>query len=225
MSNELVAVDVKGVDFSIGKRKILKGLQFQIKKGSVFAVVGHNGAGKTTFFHILLGIKFQDQGSVDIFGQSNSDWRARSKIGYVLERPYLNLDQELGGFLKYHAKLSGIPYAHADLAHAAEQVGLQGHLEQSLSTFSKGMLQKALLAQASLGDPKMLVLDEPMSGLDPVSREIEKAQIQKWRDMGKTIIFSSHVMEDVEQLADDVMILEAGEMKFCGSVKEWRASR
>ncbi len=225
MSNVVVAVEVKGLDFTLGKRKILKGLQFQIRKGSVFAVVGHNGAGKTTFFHILLGIKFQDQGSVDIFGQSNSDWRARSKIGYVLERPYLNLDQELGQLLKYHAKLSGIPYTNADLAHAAEQVGLLGHLDQNLSTFSKGMLQKALLAQASLGDPEMLVLDEPMSGLDPVSREIEKVQIQKWRDMGKTIIFSSHVMEDVEQLADDVLILEAGEMKFCGPVQEWRASR
>ncbi len=221
--NEPVAIEVVGLEFVIGKKRILKGLDFSIPRGKVFAVLGHNGAGKTTFFHILLGLKYQTAGEVRILGKSNEDWRARAAVGYVVERPYLNLDHEFGSLLTYHARLAGVPRDRTTFEQIAGEVGLSGHLDDSLSTFSKGMLQKAVLAQAALGNPEIKVLDEPMSGLDPESREAVKAQIQKWSEAGKTIIFSSHVMEDVEQLADEVLILEDGEIRFRGTVSEWRA--
>jgi ABC-2 type transport system ATP-binding protein len=217
------AIMVKGLEFSIGKKRILKGLDFSVPRGKVFAVVGHNGAGKTTFFHILLGLKYQTAGEIQILGRSNEDWRSRTGIGYVVERPYLNLDHEFVSFLRFHARLAGVPRQREVFEKVAEEVGLAGHLDEGLSTFSKGMLQKAVLAQAALGDPEIKVLDEPMSGLDPESREVVKRQIQKWREAGKTIVFSSHVMEDVELLADEVLILEDGEVRFRGTVDEWRA--
>jgi ABC-type multidrug transport system ATPase subunit len=213
------------LDFGLGSKHILKDLSFEIKKGSTFAIVGHNGAGKTTLFHILLGIKFQTKGDLTIFGMPSDSWRARKSIGYVLERPYLNLEHSLKSFLSFHARILGLTDVSGAVLAAASSVGLQDHLEQALSTFSKGMLQKSLLAQAALGGPNILVLDEPMSGLDPASREAEKAQIQKWRGEGKTVIFSSHVMEDVEQLADHVLILSQGVITFFGSVEEWRQTR
>jgi ABC-2 type transport system ATP-binding protein len=221
--NDTSAIEVVGLEFGIGPKQILKGLNFVVPRGRVFAVVGHNGAGKTTFFHILLGLKFQTAGQVRILGKSNEDWRARSSIGYVVERPYLNLEHEFVSLLRYHARLAGVPRDRETFEKIAEEVGLGGHLDEHLSTFSKGMLQKAVLAQASLGNPEIKILDEPMSGLDPESRESVKAQIQRWRDSGKTIIFSSHVMEDVEQLADEVLILDSGEVSFRGTVEEWRA--
>lgn len=220
--NESSAIEVVGLEFRIGKKRILKHLDFTIPRGKVFAVLGHNGAGKTTFFHILLGLKYQTSGEIRILGKSNEDWRARSAIGYVVERPYLNLEHDFSDLLTYHARLAGVPRDWESFERIAEEVGLQGHLEDSLSTFSKGMLQKAVLAQAALGNPEIKILDEPMSGLDPGSRESVKAQIQKWSAAGKTIIFSSHVMEDVEQLADEVLILEDGEVRFRGTVSEWR---
>jgi ABC-2 type transport system ATP-binding protein len=216
------AITVKGLEFAIGSKRILKGLDFSVPRGKVFAVVGHNGAGKTTFFHILLGLKYQTSGEIMILGQTNEDWRSRTGIGYVVERPYLNLDHEFISFLKFHARLAGLPRKRDLFERVAEEVGLAGHLDEGLSTFSKGMLQKAVLAQAALGDPEIKILDEPMSGLDPESREVVKRQIQKWREAGKTIVFSSHVMEDVELLADEVLILEDGEVRFRGTVGEWR---
>ena len=216
------AITVQGLEFAVGKKRILKGLEFTIPRGKVFAVVGHNGAGKTTFFHVLLGLKFQTAGEIRILGRSNEDWRSRTGVGYVVERPYLNLDHEFISFRTFHARLAGLPRDRAVFEKVAEEVGLSGHLDESLSTFSKGMLQKAVLAQAALGDPEIKILDEPMSGLDPESREVVKRQIQKWREAGKTIVFSSHVMEDVEQLADEVLILEEGEVRFRGPVSEWR---
>jgi len=220
--SESVAVEVVGLEFKIGNKLILDHLDFTIPRGKVFAVLGHNGAGKTTFFHILLGLKYQTAGVVRILGKSNEDWRSRSAIGYVVERPYLNLDHQFGALLNYHARLAGIPRELAVFEQIAEEVGLKGHLDDVLNTFSKGMLQKAVLAQAALGNPEIKILDEPMSGLDPESRESVKGQIQKWSAAGKTIIFSSHVMEDVEQLADEVLILEDGKIKFRGSVSEWK---
>jgi ABC-2 type transport system ATP-binding protein len=221
--NEENAIEVRGLRFGIGGKPILKGLDFSIPKGKVFAVLGHNGAGKTTFFHILLGLKYQTSGEIRILGRSNEDWRARSAIGYVVERPYLNLDHEFESLLKYHARLAGVPRKRSELERIAAEVGLAGYLGDSLGTFSKGMLQKAVLAQAALGNPEIKILDEPMSGLDPESRDSVKAQILRWRDSGKTILFSSHVLEDVEQLADEVLVLEKGEVRFRGTVSEWRA--
>ncbi len=213
MSHE-PALKVEGVGFSIGKRTLLHGIHLAIPAGSALAVVGHNGAGKTTLFQLILGLKFPDQGRITIFGESSLTERARQKIGYVPERPYLNPDHTLGRALRYHYELAGLPPAtrNAEIERVASGVGLGGHLEQKLRTFSKGMLQKSMIALALLGDPPLLILDEPMSGLDPEARETMKAWFLDWKSKGRTILFSTHVPEDVESLANRVLALKEGRM-------------
>jgi ABC-2 type transport system ATP-binding protein len=215
------------VKFSIRKRLILDGIDFDIPKGCVFAIVGHNGAGKTTLFHLLLGLKFQTAGTITLFGKSNLDHHARKSLGYVPERPYLNLEYSFREFLVYHANLMGISFSKKpdEILLAAKSVSLEAHLDHDLSTFSKGMLQKALLAQAMLGNPELLILDEPMSGLDPEAREMVRTQISALKARGKTLIFSSHALDDVELLADQVLILKDGKVQFLGAVAAWKESR
>ncbi len=224
--SELV-LNADQLQFSIKKRNLLKGVRFSVTRGKTFAVVGHNGAGKTTLFHLILGLKIQTGGTIELFGKSNLDFKSREKIGYVPERPYLNLEMTLQGLLIYHAKLMGLAsgFTKDEVKRVANEVGLQNHLHQALSTFSKGMLQKSLLAQARLGHPELYIMDEPMSGLDPEAREEVRQQIQKLKKEGRTIIFSSHALEDVEQLADEVLILKEGSVNFLGTVTEWKANR
>ena len=224
--NEL-ALAVSELHFQAGKKVILDQVTFSIRKGTVFAVVGHNGAGKTTLFHLILGLKIQSSGRIELSGRSNLERHARSDLGYVAERPYLNLNFKFRDFLLFHAKLMGIPFSEQqkEVQRVAGEVGLQNHLPQALSTFSKGMLQKTLIAQSMIGNPQVMILDEPMSGLDPEARGSVRAHIQKWKQDGKTIIFSSHALEDVEQLSDEVIILKEGKVQFLGSVQEWRNQR
>jgi len=221
------ALSVVNLRFSIRKRLILDQINFEVPKGCVFAVVGHNGAGKTTLFHILLGLKIQSKGQIVILGKQNLDHRSRAKLGYVPERPYLDLSSNLRDFLLFHANLMGISYQKRDeeIKNAAQSVGLLENLNQELSTFSKGMLQKTLIAQATLGNPEILILDEPMSGLDPEAREAVRHQIISLKNLGKTLIFSSHALEDVGLLADQVLIIKSGKIEFLGSVSQWKEQR
>jgi ABC-2 type transport system ATP-binding protein len=222
-----LALALKDVCFSINRKLILEEISFEVKKGCVFAVVGHNGAGKTTLFHVLLGLKIQTGGEVTLLGKSNLDHSSRNQLGYVPERPYLNLETTFHSFMSFHASLVGIAFGakEAQILHAAKSVGLEKNLDQDLATFSKGMLQKALLAQAVLGNPEILILDEPMSGLDPEARESVRKNISSLKQEGKTLIFSSHALEDVAQLADRVLLIKQGKVEFLGSVQEWQARR
>jgi ABC-2 type transport system ATP-binding protein len=134
------------------------------------------------------------------------------------------LDQTLRGFLSLQGTLFGIAPKEldAEVRRVASEVGLFEKLGSRLKTFSKGMLQKTALAQLSIGSPALMVLDEPMSGLDPESRERVRQSLAAWKNEGKTLLFSSHSLEDVEQLADSVLVLADGELKFFGSLSEWR---
>ncbi len=225
MSN--ISLSVNGIGFTVKKRKILSEVKFQVNAGSVFAVVGHNGAGKTTLFHLILGFKTQTAGEIELLGTSNLNFKCRAKVGYVPERPYVHLEQTLRNFLNFHAELMDLSRNERkeQVSRVANEVGLGGHLDYSMTTFSKGMLQKSVIAQASLGQPDLYILDEPMSGLDPDAREAIKSQIIRIKQSGKTVIFSSHAFEDVELLADEVVSLKAGKVQFKGSVSEWKQSR
>jgi ABC-type multidrug transport system ATPase subunit len=228
MSAETVtAIDVRGLELRIGKRRLLHPMTFTLARGKTLGVVGHNGAGKTTLFHALLGLKFPNGGEVRLFGRPQGDPRSRTGLGYVPERPYLNLDLQFSAFLRFHSALIGLPsdFMESEIVRVAEEVGLSAHLNQSFRTFSKGMLQKAVLAQASLGSPGLLILDEPLSGLDPESREAVKSRMQAWKQEGRTLVFSSHALEDVETLAQEVMVLKGGVMQFYGEIARWRDSR
>lgn len=196
---------------------ILDAIHFQIPEKSTVAVIGHNGAGKTTLFHLLLGLKFPTEGTFKVHCD---------RYGYVPERPYLEMGENLLQFLKMHLNLIGFPKADQmkEVERVATLVGLQDELKKKFKNYSKGMLQKALLAQSMLGSPRLIFLDEPMSGLDPDSRKEMSTHLQNLRNQGVALIFTSHIMEDVSSLADLILVLDHGKQKFFGTVQEWRAS-
>ena len=205
-------IEVQSISFS----SILDSISFSVPKAQVLAVIGHNGAGKTTLFHVLLGLKFPASGSFNL---------EEKLIGYVPERPYLEMEQVFGDFLKLHLNLISYPQSkqEEELIRVASQVGLQDQLRSKFKVFSKGMLQKAVLAQAMLGNPKLIFLDEPMSGLDPESRKELIQHLMKLKDSGINLVFSTHALEDVSQLADLVLVLDHGRQKFFGSTMDWKA--
>ena len=202
--------------FQLSFNAILDSISFNVPHGKSLAVIGHNGAGKTTLFHVLLGLKFSTNGSFKLSEKS---------FGYVPERPYLEMESRFDEFLKLHLNLIHFPKnkISEEINRVADIVGLSGELQKKFKHFSKGMLQKSLLAQALLGSPKLMFLDEPMSGLDPNSRKELMADLLSLKNGGVTLIFTSHMMEDVEQLSDYVLVLDHGKQKFFGTAQEWRA--
>ncbi len=203
-------------DFRTGFRRKrqrgIKGVSFSVKRGVIFALLGHNGAGKTTTINCILDLVHAQTGQVKIFGRINTEPAARSSMGYLPERPYFF--EHLSGreLLKFYADLLSIPKAERDrqIEEILENVGLQDSADKRLRKYSKGMLQRIGLGQALLGDPDLLILDEPMSGLDPMGRRQVRQLLQSLRDKGKTIILSSHIVPDIEMLADEVAILNQG---------------
>ncbi len=205
-------IEAKDLSF----KSILNSIAFSLPVGKTLAVIGHNGAGKTTLFHVLLKLKFNTAGSFSL---------SENQYGYVPERPYLEMEETLRSFLKLHLNLISFPHLEqeVEISRVASLVGLQNQLTKKFKSFSKGMLQKALLAQAMLGSPKLIFLDEPMSGLDPSSRKELMGYLSELKTKKTTLIFSSHVMEDVVSLADHVLILDQGKQMFFGTVQEWGA--
>jgi ABC-2 type transport system ATP-binding protein len=218
------ALRIHQLSFSIGRKKILNQLDIALAKGRALGLVGHNGAGKTTLFHLLLALKFPSAGKIFIFGESNLCHSIRRRLGYVSERPYLNLEDSFDQALTFAGKCCAVSSAtlNTRIGEIAQQVGLEKNRSQKLKNFSKGMLQRTLIAQALIGDPDFLILDEPMSGLDPEGRAFIRDLIQSWKQAGKTILFSSHALEDIELLADEVMVLDGGQQKFYGDLAEWK---
>jgi len=226
--NELavkLALKVDEVSISLAKKEILHQISVALEKGKTLAVVGHNGAGKTTLFHIILGLKFATKGTIELFGKSSFDSKSREQVGYVPERPYLYDYDSLEGALFYFSNLLNLDKAEATtrVKSAIEQVGLAGREKDKLKTFSKGMLQRTLIAQSLLGKPELLILDEPMSGLDPGGREFVRQWMHTWKASGKTLIFSTHTLEDVSLVADYVLALEQGKIQYFGPLEGWKA--
>lgn len=221
MSRELLIAS--DVGFQVGKSRILDGVGFSLPQSRTLAVVGHNGAGKTTLFHLLLGLKFRTAGSLTIHGIDVQDARARRDLGFVPERPYLNLDLTFRRTLTYLGGLSGMRSAdlRGRIEGLAAEFDLTRAIDQPLKTYSKGMLQRTLIAQAVLHRPGFLILDEPMSGLDPEAREFLRVRLRQWKQEGKTLLFSSHAIEDVRDLADDVLALDAGKVTYFGPLGGW----
>ncbi len=196
------------------KQRGVSGVSFQVPQGSVFALLGHNGAGKTTTINCILDLIHPDQGEVRIFDRDHRDSKARSGLGYLPERPYFFEHLTGRELLAFYADLLGIP-ARAqkeEINRALQRTGMAASAGRRLKKYSKGMLQRIGLAQALLGDPQLLILDEPMSGLDPVGRREVRDLLRALKAQGKTIVLSSHIVPDVEMLADSVGILNEGQM-------------
>ena len=220
-----LAIDVRDLrktyrtPFARRKVEALRGVTFEVERGHIFGFVGPNGAGKTTVIRTLMGLIRPTSGTATILGHTIPSRAARFKIGFLPESPYFYDYLTVGELLDLAGRLFGVPH---DLRKKRandliERVGLDRARTQSLKKFSKGMLQRAGLAQALMNDPELVVLDEPMSGLDPIGRKEVRELILSLRDQGKTVFFSSHILSDVEAITDRVAIIARGQLQDQGT--------
>jgi ABC-2 type transport system ATP-binding protein len=204
------------------KVEALRGVTFSVEPGQIFGFVGPNGAGKTTTIRTLMGLIRPTSGSATILGHAIPSRAARFKLGFLPEAPYFYDYLTVGELLDLAGRLFGVPRdvrkKRAD--ELIEKVGLGRARSQNLKKFSKGMLQRAGLAQALMNDPELVVLDEPMSGLDPIGRKEIRDLIIELREAGKTVFFSTHILSDVEALADNVAIIARGGLQAQGKPSE-----
>ncbi len=200
----------------------VKGLSLSVEQGEVFGFLGPNGAGKTTTMNVLLGFLQPTSGAAKIYGLNVSDPRSRQTLGYLPELTYYYKFLTGRELLRFYAKLFGIPPREVDrrISTLLALVELTEAANKPIRTYSKGMQQRIGLAQALINDPKLLVLDEPTSGLDPIGRMKVRAIIQRLKNEGKTVFFSSHELGEVETVCDRVAIFYQGELKELGSVAD-----
>ncbi len=209
-------------NFLIKKYRILKGINLSVEKGEIYGFLGPNGAGKTTTIKCVMGLLFPDQGEILIEGQPAHSVEARRRIGFLPENPYFYDYLSARELLFFSASLFDLPAAAVRdrVAALIHQVGLSGQEDLKLRKFSKGMIQRLGLAQALIHDPDFLILDEPFSGLDPIGRKDLRTLILSLREQGKTIFFSSHILQDVELMVDHVGIILNGAIRREGRLSE-----
>jgi len=207
--------------FSRTWREVLTGVSFEVPRGSITGYLGVNGAGKTTTIKVLVGINRPSGGSVTIGDHPVGSDAAQRLIGYFPEAPFFYDGLNGLELLEFFARLSGVPQAERRKKAEAvlEEVGLGGSAEVPVKGYSKGMRQRLGLAQALVHDPELLVLDEPLDGLDPMGRLHLRGLIARQRERGRTVFFSSHVLSDVEAVSDQLVVLDGGQVAYEGSVE------
>ncbi|MDH5394527.1 MAG: ABC transporter ATP-binding protein [Gammaproteobacteria bacterium] len=214
-------LNISNISKSYLSETVLADLSLQLQQGEIFSLVGINGAGKTTLIKCMLDFHKADQGHISLFGIASDMTSSRDELGYLPERflpPYYLNGQQ---FLKYIFDLHKSSVASAAISQMLQDLDLsEDILNKSVREFSKGMAQKLGLAALLLLDKKLLILDEPMSGLDPKARVLIKQQLKRAKQKGKTIFFSSHLLADVEELSDRIGILHEGKIAYCGTADE-----
>jgi len=203
----------------------LSGVSFEVAQGEVCAFLGPNGAGKTTSMSILMGFIYADQGQTRVFGYGPGDVRAKERIGFLPENfafyRYFNAEK----LLNFHLRLSGRQAENPGLliADLLAKVKLSEYKGLKIGRYSRGMVQRLGIAQALLGNPDLLVLDEPTSGLDPAGRKEVRDLILALKAEGKTIFLSSHILSEVEQICDRVIIIDRGHLVRAGALQQMLA--
>jgi ABC-2 type transport system ATP-binding protein len=217
------AIDVNGVCKRFGSHAALRSVSFEVPSGSIFGLVGLNGAGKTTLIKSLMDFSFPDSGKILIFGQPATEAMARGAVAYLSERfipPAFLTGLE---YLHMMARLYGVEFDDERIAAAAAAIDLDlKYLGMRVGSYSKGSGQKLGIAAVLLSEQRLLVLDEPMSGLDPRARVRLKAAIKTARLKGATILFSSHSLADIDELCDSFVLLHEGAIRYVGGVPELR---
>jgi ABC-2 type transport system ATP-binding protein len=227
------AIEILGLEknYSVGfwrKRPkcALRPLHLAIEEGEIFGFLGPNGAGKTTTLKMLMGLVFPSAGSARILGMEVNDPRVKAQIGFLPEQPYFYDYLTARELLDYYGQLSGMSAQERreKIAPALDRVGLPDAGNTQLRKFSKGMLQRVGIAQAILHNPRIVFLDEPMSGLDPMGRREVRDLIEQLKREGKTVFFSTHILSDAEALCDRVAIVHKGELRGVGVVADLTAN-
>jgi ABC-2 type transport system ATP-binding protein len=203
-------------------RRSLDHLSLRVEEGEVFGFLGPNGAGKTTTLKLLMRLIFPTEGTARILGRSIEEVAMHADIGYLPEQPYFYDHLTARELLDYYARFSGFGRAERNqrVARYLELVGLTAAAKVQLRKFSKGMLQRVGIAQAILHEPKVVFLDEPMSGLDPVGRREVRDIILDLKRQGRTVFFSTHILSDAEMLCDRVAVLVRGKLQGTGAPGE-----
>ena len=208
--------------FTGKKVEAVRGVSFQAHAGEIFGFLGPNGAGKTTTIKMLTGLIAPTSGKASIFGMPVPSPEAMGRVGFLPENPYVYPYLTPREFVDMCGRLNGMGgrgYAEKVVAVIA-RVGMSEAIDRPVRNLSKGMLQRVGLAAALIHEPELLLLDEPMSGLDPVGRKEVRDLILDEREAGRTVFFSSHILSDVEMLCDRVCILKKGEVVVSGSMNE-----
>lgn len=225
--NLAVAIEIQGLTKRFkspigGAFLAVDNLDLSVDEGEIFGFLGPNGAGKTTTIKILLGLLFPTSGKAMVLGKPAGDIETKRSISYLPESPYFYEHMSARELLGFYADLFRISKKDrkARIDMLIERVGLQNAADKPLRHYSKGMLQRAGVAQALLNDPELIFLDEPTSGLDPMAHADICNLILDLKSQGKTVFVSSHQLSDIEMVADRVAILVSGKMAMKGDVKE-----
>ena len=206
-----------------GKRvTAVDSLNLEVRRGEVFGFLGPNGAGKTTTLKMLMGLIYPTGGQARLFGRDLGDPQIKARLGFLPESPYFYDYLTSREFLGFYGHLFGLWGAVLDkrIDELLELVGMMHAKDLQLRKFSKGMLQRVGIAQALINDPELVVLDEPMSGLDPIGRKEVRDLILRLKESGKTVLFSSHILHDAEVLCDRVAMILKGRLVACGRVTD-----
>jgi Cu-processing system ATP-binding protein len=223
MNSSILSLENVGKEYH--QLTALKGINLTLEQGEVLGLFGHNGAGKTTMMKLILGVISPSHGKVSVMGMapdSKAAWHSREKIGYLPEN--VSFYDQLTGLevLTYFAKLKGFSKKHA--IALLEQVGITHAMKRAVKTYSKGMRQRLGLAQAFIGKPKLLLLDEPTVGLDPIATAEFYQTVDQLKTQGSSVILCSHVLPGVERHIDRAMILSSGNMLAMGSLHQLRTA-
>lgn len=204
------------------KKKILKGITLEVGKGEIFGYLGPNGAGKTTTLKCILGLIHPDKGEIEVWDHPYFSLKAKEKTGYLPENPYFYDYLTASEFLDFYSQLCPNlkPHNFKKINTLLRMVGLEKATHLQLRKFSRGMLQRVGLAQAILNDPSLVLLDEPLGGLDPIGRKEIRDIILRLKEEGKTVFLCSHIIQDIEMICDKVAILGNGEIINQGKLQD-----
>src|SRR3984885_8891863 len=222
LKTEKLRVEFSSREFRQTTKIALHGLDLEVNAGEVFGFLGPNGAGKTTTMNVLLGFVPPTSGAAYLFGIDVRQPIARQRIGYLPELTYYYKFLTAEELLRFYAKIFGLTSAETNrrIPELLKLVGLEHAAKRPIKSYSKGMQQRVGLAQALINNPDLLVLDEPTSGLDPLGRMKVREIIQRLKNEGKTVFFSSHELGEVETICDRVAILHQGTLKVEGRVAD-----
>lgn len=226
--NPAPAIEITGLtkDFSLNLRGIklraVENLTLNIPEGQVFGLLGPNGSGKSTTIKIILGLLEPTVGECKVFGVSSVRVDSRLNVGYLPEAPYFYRYLSGSELVRFYGRICGVPRKRLDerVREVIDWVGLSAAAHRRVGTYSKGMLQRIGLAQALVHDPRLIILDEPTAGVDPVGSAEISELILKLKNQGKTVLITSHLLAQIEDICDRVAILDRGKLILEGAVNE-----
>ncbi len=213
------AVQVNKIYKTYGKKTVVSDVSFTVEKGEIFGLIGPNGAGKTTTIRMMMDIIKPDSGEVYILGEKFRE-ETKNKIGYLPEERGLYRKQTVMDTIRYMASLKGVAVSNERIEEMLQHVGMLPHRNKKIEEMSRGMGQLIQFLVTTIHNPDLVILDEPFSGLDPVNTELLKGLIKELKDEGKSIIFSTHQMNQVEELCDRLFMINKGARVLYGGLDE-----